>query len=594
MRTLLLAGLGFLLLSMAGTGVGRSQTPSATTLIAPGEELVPFQNGCAQAIRLPTAELTPEQVTQRAQALANMRQFTWRGPCVHGLAHGRGTFTVSGSSVTTEFVYGQQFYSVQYNATQDIAIASWSAPNNGGSISANLPPRTRMSVDSLALAPSQGGPNRIQVNADRTIFTIQPDMASCRERHVRSVVQRCGGMRPGGGDIDTVYGVMIWRSSFDPATYGSTLLESIFTPCPDILQPTNCDGAWLQAVTPILERARPIIAAAEQEYARKLQERTALYEPLLRPFEIAAAEALVADEQERQREAAAFRASLQTMNAGQLFNRADELQQSGDNARASQVRRVLIERFPDSPLAGTAAQQLSGGGGIAMPASTPQAAPRRQRSCMDYLNQHIGAVNDGNQPTTINGRSNERIVAATGEYLRMARSIAVCQSEVASLQRDHEAAQGHCRNTGAAGCQNGVDDRPVQYRQAMQRSFDSIVAQARADAGGQQQAAAPAQSNQCARTPDQELAAYNAEVEQVRQRNPIPSAGGSRDQFVWMASFAAEGLRRLEPHRACLGPHYETNRSALANARNTAVNGCEGLSTSTGEAARAACIMPMQ
>jgi hypothetical protein len=43
-----------------------------------------------------------------------------------------------------------------------------------------------------------------------------------------------------------------------------------------------------------------------------------------------------------------------------------------------------------------------------------------------------------------------------------------------------------------------------------------------------------------------------------------------------------------------MGAHYEANRGALVNARDTAVNGCEGLSTSTGQAARAACIQPMR
>jgi hypothetical protein len=56
----------------------------------------------------------------------------------------------------------------------------------------------------------------------------------------------------------------------------------------------------------------------------------------------------------------------------------------------------------------------------------------------------------------------------------------------------------------------------------------------------------------------------------------------------------ATTLRLLEPRRACMGAHYEANRGALVNARDTAVNGCEGLSTSTGQAARAACIQPMR
>ena len=55
-----------------------------------------------------------------------------------------------------------------------------------------------------------------------------------------------------------------------------------------------------------------------------------------------------------------FRTSLQTMNPGQLFARADELSTRGDPARAREVQRALISRFPDHPLAATAARQIAG------------------------------------------------------------------------------------------------------------------------------------------------------------------------------------------------------------------------------------------
>ncbi|MDP9902955.1 hypothetical protein [Variovorax ginsengisoli] len=55
-----------------------------------------------------------------------------------------------------------------------------------------------------------------------------------------------------------------------------------------------------------------------------------------------------------------FRASLQTLNAGQLFARADELNAQGDRVRAREVQRALLNRFPDHPLAVTAARQMGG------------------------------------------------------------------------------------------------------------------------------------------------------------------------------------------------------------------------------------------
>lgn len=94
------------------------------------------------------------------------------------------------------------------------------------------------------------------------------------------------------------------------------------------------------------------------------------------------------DEEQRKRAQAAqaeqqFRASLQTMNPGQLFARADEFNAQGDRDRAREVQRALMSRFPDHPLAATAARQMAGNttsppatGGGSGPAGTPLAANR--------------------------------------------------------------------------------------------------------------------------------------------------------------------------------------------------------------------------
>ncbi len=58
-------------------------------------------------------------------------------------------------------------------------------------------------------------------------------------------------------------------------------------------------------------------------------------------------------------ETALFRSDLAKMNAGQLFAKADELGAQGDTAKARETLRMLISKFPDHPLAATAAQQLA-------------------------------------------------------------------------------------------------------------------------------------------------------------------------------------------------------------------------------------------
>ena len=54
-----------------------------------------------------------------------------------------------------------------------------------------------------------------------------------------------------------------------------------------------------------------------------------------------------------------FDTKLKTLGAGELFVFADELDQQGKPDQARAARRALIARFPDSQLAGTAAQQLA-------------------------------------------------------------------------------------------------------------------------------------------------------------------------------------------------------------------------------------------
>ncbi|MBX3594062.1 hypothetical protein [Sphingomonas sp.] len=59
----------------------------------------------------------------------------------------------------------------------------------------------------------------------------------------------------------------------------------------------------------------------------------------------------------------AFAASIAKMGPGELFAKADELRAAGKLDLARQTLRSLVSRFPNSPLAATAAQQLSGFGG---------------------------------------------------------------------------------------------------------------------------------------------------------------------------------------------------------------------------------------
>lgn len=66
--------------------------------------------------------------------------------------------------------------------------------------------------------------------------------------------------------------------------------------------------------------------------------------------------------------------SIAKMNAGQLFAKADELSAQGDKAKAREVLLSLVSRFPDHPLAATAAQQMTALSNVANNASTTESA----------------------------------------------------------------------------------------------------------------------------------------------------------------------------------------------------------------------------
>ncbi len=92
-------------------------------------------------------------------------------------------------------------------------------------------------------------------------------------------------------------------------------------------------------------------------------------------LELARSAAEIEADKQRKREEAAraeqqFRSSLQAMNPRQLFAKADELSAQGDSARAREVQRALMSRFPDHPLTATAARQMAGESGASSATSS--------------------------------------------------------------------------------------------------------------------------------------------------------------------------------------------------------------------------------
>jgi len=184
---------------------------------------------------------------------------------------------------------------------------------------------------------------------------------------------------------------------------------------------------------------------------------------------------LQAQEQERRKQEAAaqaeqqFRASLQAMNAGQLFARADELNVQGDRTRAREVQRVLMSRFPDHPLTATTARQItseSGGstaaGGGSSPAGTANAAGRPAGTRLS--SQTCEAMKQTVMTTRV--PPNASVTASTETVMFMTKTVldmiaggcptdgttpAQIEAERQERQRQYAAAESACNQVQSGG-----------------------------------------------------------------------------------------------------------------------------------------------
>ncbi|OEZ31334.1 hypothetical protein [Variovorax boronicumulans] len=181
----------------------------------------------------------------------------------------------------------------------------------------------------------------------------------------------------------------------------------------------------------------------------------------------AAEKARIAAEAEsrRKREEAAqaeqqFQSGLQTLNPGQLFARADELKAQGDHNRARQVQRALTSRFPDHPLAATAARQMAGesGGsptsaGSAVTASRPAGGRLSAQTC-DAMKQSVIATKvPSNASITA---SQETVMFMTKTVLDMIAGDCPTEPGVTSAQIDAERKARQQQYTAAENACNAV------------------------------------------------------------------------------------------------------------------------------------------
>lgn len=332
----------------------RSQTDVSLPL-GPDEVVIPTRNCSFVVVAPPGTDLDALRTSHA--------KMTWDGPCRYGLAHGTGTFgepdTLAslrgyGIQIQSEAVFGRLLPgSRTVNANGDVEIM---ASSNGRSASlknldaSNTP---RWGADNM-----RGG-SQMTVYADGDFTAVSTWSQTCRyyDQDKMSAEEKRANKGCREGATFTIYNV--WRF-----TKNDTTGEHRY--CPDPRTPSGCEGLWREMTAPLAPQVQAIQAEANasaaatrarvaqmmQSYDRRLAEaETARRQAAMQR----AAEAQAAAEKEE----AEFQASLKTKNPGQLFALADQLRSDGDTYRAREALRALVSRFPDHPLAVTAAQQMS-------------------------------------------------------------------------------------------------------------------------------------------------------------------------------------------------------------------------------------------
>lgn len=407
MRLILALG-GALVTLAAPTGVAaQSNLPP----LEPGEIYVPFANGCMRIFGLP-----PGASPDLYQSLSND---LWDGECRLGLAHGDGfqfnpTFQFGNSPVVglrQSYHYGRVSPFLNETAVMS-GGAVVSTSRTYGMKNAEGPDETMSMIVFHSVAGTPDAPiawNRIGSLSDSPIEPIATasDGATRSQGYILSsfcIPENVAEFAPeeqararGICSDSARTGFHIQVSDYDLVSQQSTTRRYI---CDQPTTAVGCATTWSRLTAPYWDQWAAIIAAAPEAHAAWLAESEQRFaraeqrmaddarrarakedaEEAAKDRAGAAVEARAAEA--RASEQAAFDARLRNANAGELFTLADELIRAGQTEQARAALRALVNRFPDSPLAATAAQQLStmssGARQGASPASASARAPGGQ------------------------------------------------------------------------------------------------------------------------------------------------------------------------------------------------------------------------
>jgi hypothetical protein len=299
----------------------------------------------------------------------------WTGACRTGLAHGMGRLVNDAAlrseqgndvrSMDTEYVFGN-------------AIGGPTAITVKGMLQS-----THYNADKVGVMLQKvgedlqtpvwgdfGQSSQVMLMPADFYTAVQTWSETCQwwDRNKLSAAQK--KVNQGCSDTNQFKLYMVWITTKTDTT-------GVRNYCPNPQSPVGCETVWRNAIAPIQPQVQQVIARTKTLRDERRAELTARYGQWETDLAAAvkakkdaeAATARKAEEErvaaeaaavaERDRQTKETQAGLAKLNAGQLFAKADELEEQGRPDLARMARRELVSRFPDSPLAQTAAQQMA-------------------------------------------------------------------------------------------------------------------------------------------------------------------------------------------------------------------------------------------
>ena len=284
---------------------------------------------------------------------------------------------------------------------------------------------------------------------------------------------------------------------------------------------------------------------------------------------------------------AAFQAKLKKANAGELFVMANDAQKNGDAAGAEAARNALLTRFPNSPLAAMAAQQMAGisSGASAAPARTAtrstgggSSGGGSGASCTSVLYELADVINKS-QAGTETGSYSAHDLWAQHQFQRLMEMVPACRSDAAMQANVRDTIQkdmASCRqdSSNPQDCVNGsyLGGKSGGNQGAVEAALQRIAA---ANQGSGPARPASAAGGSCKEQLDRHAKVIDAATS--RQN----TSKGSKMIFVhamWMASSTMQVLDQY-----CKGQPEYGMYAGLKQQLSQAKTSCVQLSSDNGQ-----------